>query len=114
MRVEKTEPYTIHPNEVVVLLIEEYGYRSWIWLPEMTETALEDWWHILPSVDLYFFDPSSLPGKMCIVQTERQYTQFRMLSESGRCYTGHIHEDDDSYLARPDNTSVFHQGRQTT
>ena len=110
MRVEKTEPYTIHPNEVVVLLIEEYGYRSWIWLPKMTGRALETWWSRLPSVNRYFFDPSSLPGKMCIVRTEVQRAQFHTLSQSGTYYRGHIHQDEDSHLVRPDNTFVFHRG----
>lgn len=114
MRVESTDPYEIQPDEPVVVLQEEFGFRLWIWLPGMTATALEEWWHALPSVLPYFFDPSSLPGKMCLVRTEAQRTQYHMLAQSNQHYLGHIHEDNDSVLIRPDQTRIRHRGFHTS
>jgi hypothetical protein len=112
MRVESTSVYPLPPGELLVLLVEEYGYGYWLWIPYMTAAELEDWWRELPSVNPYFFDPSGLPGQMCVVHTPEQHAQFDTLRESNHHYTGHIHQDDDSFLARPDKSRIFHQGFQ--
>ena len=41
---------------VTIFLVEEYGYRYWLWETGMDADALIVWWSELPTVDKYFFD----------------------------------------------------------
>ena len=49
----------------VVHVEEEYGYRDWLWVPDMTIDELRAWWQKLPTVAPFFFDgPVSFPGEI--------------------------------------------------
>ena len=95
---------------ITILLMEEGGYRQWIWQPEMTIDEFEKWWQSLETVYPYFFNPAHLPGKMYFVTTEDQVEQYDQLMDEGVHYSGHIHMDTDSYITRPDGTSIHHRG----
>ena len=44
-------------NTIEVFVNEEYGYRTWIWHPNMTEDEFVYWWENLTDSDIikYFF-----------------------------------------------------------
>ena len=48
----------------MLLLDEEYGYRTWLWHTGMTPDELVAFWEGLESVMPYFFDPRKLPGTL--------------------------------------------------
>ena len=98
----------------VVHVEEEYGYRDWLWVPNMPIDELKVWWQKLPTVAPYFFDgPVSFPGEIHQIYFESP-TTFAFVKEGpGRIVTPlhsdlitlpkdalymHIHEDEDSFL----------------
>jgi len=100
--------------EYVVHVEEEYGYRDWLWAPNMTIDELKLWWQNLPTVAPFFFDgPVSFPGEIHQIYFETA-TTFSFIKEGpGRIVTPlhtnfitlpkdalymHIHEDEDSFL----------------
>ena len=121
----------------VVHIEEEYGYRSWIWMPDMSEEEVINWWKNLPSVGAYFYDgPKNLPGEIhqvyfkrtphdapeedhepaglrfCLVtngegHTLDQTSEFMELPE-GAWYM-HMHTDNDSILII-DSERIHHMG----
>ncbi len=93
-------------EEVMVLLEEEYGYRVWYWLPEISADELERWWATLKSVGPFFYSPVGLPGK--VIQADFGF--FVKLAKTGKYYRAHIHMDFDSFLITPDNISIRHSG----
>ncbi len=100
--------------EYVVHVEEEYGYRDWLWIPNMTVDELKVWWKNLPTVAPFFFEgPVSFPGKIHQIYFDTM-TEFSFVEESdGRVVTPlhsdpiklpdgviymHTHEDEDSFL----------------
>jgi hypothetical protein len=100
--------------EYVVHVEEEYGYRDWLWVPNMTIDELRVWWQKLPTVAPFFFDgPVNFPGEIHQIYFETA-TTFAFVKEGpGRVVTPlhsdfitlpkdalymHIHEDEDSFL----------------
>lgn len=69
---------------VTVFLEEEYGYRYWLWETGMDADALIVWWSKLTTVDKYFFDPRTLPGKLTSLYdlTESPYEIEAILTDS--------------------------------
>lgn len=52
-------------EKYIVHIEEEYGYRDWVWSPDMTVEELKVWWQSLPTVAPYFFEgPVSFPGEV--------------------------------------------------
>jgi len=93
-----------------VVLEEEYGYRSWLWFPEMDQSALVEWWKAQESVGLHFFDPSkTLPGKIVAMETVEQKMIWTVLNNGGKLPYAHIHTDGDSFL-RTGDENYQHKG----
>jgi hypothetical protein len=97
-------------DKLNVLLQEEYGYRHWIWQPEMEPQQLEEWWENMDQVTKYWWNPTLLPGKVLLIKTEDQVEQMEQMEEERIHYSGHIHMDDDSYLKSPDGRTIRHKG----
>ena len=77
--------------EVKVYVSEEYGYRTWVWYPKMSEKELIAWWEALPTVLGFFFTGAAgLPGEAKQVDADTWPTEYPL--------TVHLHEDDDSFL----------------
>lgn len=90
------------PPQVIVLLEEEYGYRTWIWHTGMSEAEIVEWWKNLETVSPYFFTPVGLPGTL----KERDWDED--LPET--TWSGHIHEDGDSFLFHSRHGYIHHKG----
>ena len=88
---------------VTVFLVEEYGYRTWIWRTGMTPTRLIAWWKALPTVSPFFFNPSKsgLPGDLM---------QAGETDHEPGWWSAHLHMDEDSWLRTPDDTMIHHEG----
>ncbi len=121
-------------DQAVVLLTEEYGYREWIWWTGMSSEQLVEWWEKLASVNPYFFDPRSLPGKLIprLGDSERgpgkvqRYVTYDpetfscegdkpqgeeiAILHSESLWHGHIHCDDDSALSHETHGRILHAG----
>ena len=112
-------------DKLAVYIQEEYGYRDWLWIPNMTVDEVKSWWKELPSVSPYFFTgPISFPGQVHQIAF-RNEKEFQFVEEGdGRvvypmhedyitmpddCVRIHIHEDFDSYLSVGDET-IYHAG----
>jgi len=127
------------PQEIVVLLEEEFGYRHWVWIPEMSAEELKEWWQAIPTVAPYFYDgPKTFPGKVHRIYYEKDYVResehldatlekdefFFVQEGAGRTLTptshsmrlpdkhwcAHVHMDCDSYLMTPDEEMIYHAG----
>ena len=53
-------------DTIEVFINEEYGYKKWIWNPNMTEDEFVLWWNELSESDFikYYFNIKSLPGTL--------------------------------------------------
>ena len=53
-------------NSIEVFINEEYGYRAWKWIPNMTEQEFIGWYKDLTDSDIikFYFNIESLPGKV--------------------------------------------------
>lgn len=92
-------------NTVEVFLNEEYGYKTWIWRPNMTEEELISWWGSLSESDIikYYFNIKALPGEL------KEYVERSPGSAQRREYGDptshrpyyycHFHDVDDSYIS---------------
>lgn len=120
---------------MVILLDEEYGYRTWIWYTGMSEEELTRYWTGLESVAPFFFNPHKLDGTLipCWLQADSKegvWSWERGTYQEGsedHCEldrpkpnptyiphkhidgSGHIHMDDDSHL-RCRRKDIFHKG----
>ena len=97
-------------QDTLVLLCEEYGYRSWFWFPDMNFRELILWWENLETVSPYFMTPEPLPGTLKQIQEEDEFDLFHELKEKKEYFTAHIHCDDDSILITPDGKKIRHKG----
>ena len=91
---------------VTVLLREEYGYRYWRWMPDMSADECQAWWKGMRSVAPYFGNPVGLPGSVEQVSSEEGWA----LLESEGAWEAHLHLDDNSWLAPPDGELITHAG----
>ena len=105
----KSEVEARWKKDFLVLLDEEYGYRSWFWFPSMSVSELEKWWKKLDSVEPYFMTPKPLPGGL-YQASEDEIDLFLALEKSGKYYMAHTHCDDDSFLINLDGKKLFHKG----
>jgi len=116
----------------LIRIEEEYGYRNWIWMPDMSEEEVIDWWKNLPSVGSFFYDgPRDLPGevfevyfdwedrdsnKFCLFRKGEgreihQTSEFIDVPE-GAWYM-HMHMDNDSILILDNDERIHHAGHVT-
>lgn len=115
-------------DKLAVYIQEEYGYRDWLWIPNMTVDEVKGWWKELPSVSPYFFTgPISFPGQVHQIAF-RNEKEFQFVEEGdGRvvypmhedyitmpndCVRMHIHEDFDSWLTVGEEV-IHHAGYVT-
>lgn len=131
-------PKTEAPEQIVVYLEEEYGFRQWVWYSGMTAEELVAWWTETESMLAYFFSPAGLPGKMVEVWLEddgmwpveedaegypakvegaevipypQGWDSYANPDPRPRTYwKAHTHMDEDSYLQGPDGTYYHHKG----
>ena len=121
-------------SKLAVYVQEEYGYRDWLWIPDMTIDEVKTWWKGLESVSPYFFSgPVTFPGQVHQIyfhnEKEFQFVQEddpldpeadnrgrvvytihdELLTLPDDCVRMHIHEDFDSYLSIGDET-IYHAG----
>ena len=53
-------------NTIEVFLNEEYGYKTWIWHPNMNEDEFVSWWNSLSESDIikFYFNIHALPAEL--------------------------------------------------
>lgn len=88
------------PPRFTIYVEEEYGYRYWVWEPQINPKKLAHWWRALKSVEPYS-SPASLPGVVQNVRKIRQKEGF---------WFCHIHTDSDSFLRSPEGEIIHHAG----
>ena len=103
----------MHQNTIEVFLNEEYGYKKWIWTPNMGEEEFVAWWGDLTESMLikYYFNIKTLPG------TLKPYIEKNSGSAIKREYGDptshttyyycHFHDTDDSYIVVGKDTHKF-------
>lgn len=117
----------IHMDKLVVYVQEEYGYRDWLWVPDMALEEVKEWWKNLLTVTPYFFNgPITFPGKVYQIAFHSE-KEFQIVDEDGRvvypthtgmlalpddCVRMHIHEDFDSWLTVGEEV-IHHAGYVT-
>lgn len=92
-------------NTIEVFLNEEYGYKTWIWRPNMNEEEFVSWWQNLSDSDVikYFFNINALPGTLK-EYVEKDTTGTALQREYGDpkshrpYYYCHFHDVNDSYI----------------
>jgi hypothetical protein len=92
-------------NTIEVFLNEEYGYKTWIWKPNMTEDEFVSWWENLSESDIikYYFNIKALPGTLK-EYVEKPTGGNALRREYGDpqshrpYYYCHFHDVDDSYI----------------
>lgn len=93
-------------NTIEVFLNEEYGYRTWIWTPNMTEEEFISWWENLTDSDMikYYFNIKALPGSIKPYK-DKQPVDGVLQREYGDpkshrpYYYCHFNDVNDSYIA---------------
>ncbi|HCN30891.1 MAG TPA: hypothetical protein DIT64_19655 [Verrucomicrobiales bacterium] len=95
--------------ERVILISEEYGYRSWWWWPDRPMAEIICWWKDLPTVEQWSLSGPVLPGSTIEV-AEDESAAFHQKWMDHLHIRLHLHEDDDSVLHLPGGETVLHQG----
>ena len=124
---------SIEENEALVTLDEEFGYKHYIWKPEMSCNELERWWKRQFHIGKFHFN---LPGKLINVDEiiykpfGTPYNSLEEMVESlnnpsvydtffegwyaldtlNLCYRGSIFSDDYSFLKTPSGRYIHHMG----
>jgi len=113
---------------ILVFLEEEYGYRNWAWMPDMSAAELKEWWKAMPTVAPYFFSgPVDFPGDVHQIYIDEEGfwmvqeadgrvlepISAKFLLDNGPQWRAHIHQDNDSYLVPPGEDAIFHAGYVT-
>lgn len=100
-------------NTIEVFLNEEYGYKTWIWHPNMTEDEFIAWWQNLTDSDIikFYFNIKTLPGTLKpFMEKTRGNAERREYGDptSHRpYYYCHFHDVDDSYIVIGTDTYRF-------
>jgi hypothetical protein len=99
-------------SELAVYLVEEDGFRNWVWLPRMSLAELTSWWRSNTNISEFAVGlsaPYKLPGDMLLADTEVSmdfwYTEFK---RTGTCKAW-INSEDDSYLITSERQLVVDQ-----
>jgi hypothetical protein len=107
-------------NTIEIFVNEEYGYRTWIWRPNMTEEEFISWWDSLTESDIikYYFNLKSLPGTLKPHKVKEVGTLgdgiTRMYGDPKShqpYYYCHMHDVDDTFMCIGKNRHSF---RRTT
>ena len=118
-------------ERAVVMLDEEYGYRSWVWYTGMSDEELRAYWEGLATVSDFFFDPRTLPGVLIPWwpdpgnpkggiftfdpegfgwSDDEPVGTVVWMRHQNILWMGHIHQDDDSGIGHPDLGGIRHAG----
>lgn len=98
----------------LVLVVEEFGYKHWIWNPDFSVSNLKNYWLGIEKAD-YTNMKQVLTGEIfCIEDEPDQYfdqywEKFHTLAKEGTYPYLHYCCDDDSYLII-NNEEIFHKG----
>ena len=112
-------------SELVVAIIEEWGYRAFIWFPGMTGAELEAWWVALQDVETFWRTERGTrerrrrgwPGDF--IDAERTRALYDLWPDLLKAapYWSHIDmnyqfslTDSYTYLERLDGTMFLHHG----
>jgi hypothetical protein len=95
-------------NDTIEIFVnEEYGYKTWIWNPNMTEQEFVSWWESLTETDIikYYFNIKSLPGNIKPTKVKQiastSESQARMAGDPKSYqpyYYCHMHDIDDTFM----------------
>jgi hypothetical protein len=103
-------------NTIEIFVNEEYGYKTWIWRPNMTEEEFVAWWQSLTETDIikYFFNIKSLPGNLKPHTVKETVTNgesmARMVGDPKTYqpyYYCHMHDVDDTFMCIGKNRYSF-------
>lgn len=94
--------------KTLVLVNEEYGYRHYLLLTDLTLDQLAQWWASQEHIDDRKL--STLPGSLCAMETEEQYTLWCFYEAYLSLPYAHVHTDGDSILTLPNGTKIKHKG----
>lgn len=107
-------------NTIEIFLNEEYGYKTWIWRPNMTEEEFVSWWESLTETDIikYYFNMKSLPGMLkphTVKEVETTAESVARMPGDPKSYQPyyycHMHDIDDTFMCIGKNRYNF---RRTT
>jgi len=113
------------PDNIIVFVDEEYGYRSFLWYTGMNEATLIAFWESVPSID---DDTSFLPGTLVQVAEDEDGNLARVEydedGEDGEGYLteervvmpewkAHVHMNDDSFLRAPNSDTLLRHAGYT-
>ncbi len=119
---------TVKPGEAVVTLSIEYGFKEYVWLPGMSCTELEKWWHRQHDFGNMIFTShfDFLPGKFYLENSRSyEYGEGRgdyyvcnnkvgiiidKLRASKLAYKCHFFCNDDSFLKTTSGRYIHHMG----
>lgn len=105
---------------IEIFVNEEYGYKTWMWYPNMTEEEFVGWWNSLTETDIikYYFNIRSLPGTL---KPHRVKETLPVRDSVARIpgdpksfqpyYYCHMHDIDDTFMCIGTNRHPF---RRTT
>lgn len=95
-------------NTIEIFVNEEYGYKTWIWHPNMTEEQFIDWWNSLTETDIikYYFNIRSIVGKITPIKVKEtrlteEKSAVRMVGDPTNYqpyYYCHMHDVDDTFM----------------
>lgn len=121
----------LREDQPLVLLEEEFGFRSWIWIPDCSEKELITWWKSRLNLGKFYFDPKSLNhsknSKIFNVFYRHSYydnnrkkvyyntpyaliSVYNQLNNMNNTFKAHIFDDTDSWLKTPSGQYIFHIG----
>ena len=128
MRKNKRTPLQDRPNKpVTVLVAEEFGWRHYLWQPDMTPKALVRWWRTQehppsPYTDfpgwihpVWSTNPEDRDERRFVIGSkEKGWSEFTIPEDA---WYIHTHDDDDSVLIAPgwmdeEYTRYFHRGHK--
>lgn len=129
--VQKLKPFKVKlkPDQPVVAVSEEFGYREYIWLPNMSCREFEMWWR--RQRDLTKFNALYLMKQHGAVICDKSYSisvdttdedeyfyytcgnsrafhVYHNLKDSGMVYFAHIFCNDHSWLKTPGGVYIHH------
>ncbi len=91
----------------MILLKEEYGYRSWFWFPGIESEQLESLWKSNKYRTDEFINFEDLPGDLIEILDESELMRsYEKLDSNNTEYRAHMHMACDSFLQRPNGTKI--------
>ena len=96
-------------KELGVFLVEECGFRHWIWFPHMSLSELVNWWRNHDSVSEFAVGLDSLyrlPGNIYEAEAEEEYEDWMRGFRNPRFSKAWINSENDTYLYTNENEFV--------